>query len=55
MTIYLYFVTSGSAFQYEDYFRIVLTVPEKEVEEAMRRIEQFCNDVRNAEAVIGSC
>jgi len=49
------FCLPGSAFQYEDYFRIVLTVPEKEVEEAMRRIEQFCNDIRNAEAVNGSC
>jgi len=48
------FCLPGSAFQYEDYFRIVLTVPEKEVEEALRRIGQFCNDVRDSEAANGS-
>lgn len=41
------FCLPGSAFQYEDYFRIVLTVPEKEVQEAMRRIDEFCSDIRD--------
>jgi len=39
------FCLPGSAFQYPDYFRIVLTVPEDKVREATKRIADYCKDV----------
>lgn len=39
------FCLPGSAFEAENYFRIVLTVPRKETEEALVRISDFCKDL----------
>ena len=39
------FCLPGSAFQYPDYFRLVLTVPELKVREAVQRMKDFCHDL----------
>jgi len=41
------FCLPGSAFQYPDYFRIVLTVPEEKVREAVNRIAEYCQELVN--------
>jgi len=38
------FCLPAKCFNYPNYFRVVLTVPEMKVEEACHRIAQFCND-----------
>ena len=37
------FCLPGKCFEYPNYFRIVLSVPNQLLREALNRIEQFCN------------